>query len=197
MCRDDHPGWPEPRVAFRARREGDVAWQFSASRAAQRPSDGRRFATVILMGKDDDFGWPYCYHSTAVSTLVLSPEYGGNGTTGGRCDGMSSRPLGTAGAGAFYRKCHGWTVSRWRLPRVSRVVESGARAAGGVPRRVRALRRWKAERQLAGQGTSPPGTRCRTDPAARFESRLLQSIIIPTSESQPAAGLFGSSTPDM
>lgn len=33
----------------------------------------------------DDFGWPYCYWDGQRRMRVLAPEYGGNGTTVGRC----------------------------------------------------------------------------------------------------------------
>jgi len=32
-----------------------------------------------------DYGWPYCFHSTRAGRKVLSPEYGGDGRTVGRC----------------------------------------------------------------------------------------------------------------
>ncbi len=116
---------PCPELATRA-----GIWQFSASRAGQRHSEGTRFATGLrnttalgvrpgthqlygaTNGRDqlsgnwkfsdeynaenpgeeflsiasgDDFGWPYCYYSTVVQSLVLAPEYGGDGTTVGQC----------------------------------------------------------------------------------------------------------------
>jgi glucose/arabinose dehydrogenase len=33
----------------------------------------------------DDFGWPYCYHDSALGRRVLAPEYGGDATKPGRC----------------------------------------------------------------------------------------------------------------
>jgi glucose/arabinose dehydrogenase len=108
-------------------------WQFSATRAGQRHSEGARFATgarntmalgirpgttqlygathgrdqlgdnwgfseaynaenpgeeLLLVERDADFGWPYCYYSTELKSLVLAPEYGGNGKERGRCSGM-------------------------------------------------------------------------------------------------------------
>jgi glucose/arabinose dehydrogenase len=34
----------------------------------------------------DDFGWPYCYYDGQARQYRLAPEYGGNGTTTGRCE---------------------------------------------------------------------------------------------------------------
>ena len=34
----------------------------------------------------DDFGWPYCYYDWMQDEKVLMPEYGGDGSTVGRCD---------------------------------------------------------------------------------------------------------------
>lgn len=33
-----------------------------------------------------DYGWPYCYYDVIAAARVLSPEYGGDGRTPGRCD---------------------------------------------------------------------------------------------------------------
>lgn len=41
---------------------------------------------LLLMKKDGDYGWPYCYYDPFVGKLVLAPEYGGDGgKTVGRC----------------------------------------------------------------------------------------------------------------
>ncbi len=34
-----------------------------------------------------DFGWPYCYFDPQQGKRMMSPEYGGDGTTVGRCEG--------------------------------------------------------------------------------------------------------------
>ena len=41
----------------------------------------------MLISQGDDFGWPYCFYSTEVKSLVLAPEYGGDGRKIGRCAG--------------------------------------------------------------------------------------------------------------
>src|SRR5438094_937519 len=33
----------------------------------------------------DNFGWPYCFYDYTQNTLLLNPEYGGDGKTVGRC----------------------------------------------------------------------------------------------------------------
>ena len=40
---------------------------------------------LLRVNQGDDFGWPYCYYDHVKNQKVLSPEYGGNGTTTGRC----------------------------------------------------------------------------------------------------------------
>ena len=36
----------------------------------------------------DDFGWPYCFYNQFENKKVLNPEYGGDGKTVGRCEGV-------------------------------------------------------------------------------------------------------------
>jgi len=48
--------------------------------------------TLIEITRGDDFGWPYCYYDGRVRRYKLGPEYGGNGTTIGRC-GQLKAPL--------------------------------------------------------------------------------------------------------
>ncbi|HEU4747718.1 MAG TPA: hypothetical protein VFS56_04395 [Gemmatimonadaceae bacterium] len=40
---------------------------------------------MIRVGRGGDYGWPYCYHDMVSRSLVLSPEYGGDKRTAGRC----------------------------------------------------------------------------------------------------------------
>ena len=58
-------------------------WSFSDAYNAENPGE-----ELMAIDRGDDFGWPYCYYSTEVQSLVLSPEYGGDGTKVGRCAGM-------------------------------------------------------------------------------------------------------------
>jgi glucose/arabinose dehydrogenase len=41
----------------------------------------------FLLEEGDDCGWPYCYFDNQKGLKVLSPEYGGNGDSTGRCAG--------------------------------------------------------------------------------------------------------------
>jgi glucose/arabinose dehydrogenase/mono/diheme cytochrome c family protein len=42
---------------------------------------------VLLLQKGGDYGWPECYYDPAYKSLVLAPEYGGDGKTIGSCAG--------------------------------------------------------------------------------------------------------------
>jgi glucose/arabinose dehydrogenase len=37
------------------------------------------------LDKGSDIGWPYCFHDRRKNLKVLAPEYGGDGSRGGRC----------------------------------------------------------------------------------------------------------------
>jgi glucose/arabinose dehydrogenase len=55
-------------------------WGFSVERSAENP--GEEF---VRIERGDDFGWPYCYYDVDARSLVLAPEYGGDGKQIGRC----------------------------------------------------------------------------------------------------------------
>jgi glucose/arabinose dehydrogenase len=55
-------------------------WGFTPERSAENP--GEEFGRIE---RGDDYGWPYCYYDVDVKTLVLAPEYGGDGKQVGRC----------------------------------------------------------------------------------------------------------------
>ena len=40
---------------------------------------------MLQVAQGDVFGWPYCYHDSRVTRMILAPEYGGDGKTIGRC----------------------------------------------------------------------------------------------------------------
>jgi glucose/arabinose dehydrogenase len=44
---------------------------------------------LMLLKKDGDYGWPYCYYDPTVNKLILAPEYGGDGKKTGLCDGKT------------------------------------------------------------------------------------------------------------
>jgi glucose/arabinose dehydrogenase len=40
---------------------------------------------LSVLAPGTDRGWPYCYHDPRSNQMMLAPEYGGDGTTQGRC----------------------------------------------------------------------------------------------------------------
>ena len=44
----------------------------------------------VEVNAGDDFGWPYCYYDGQALQYRLAPEYGGNGTTTGRCEQLKA-----------------------------------------------------------------------------------------------------------
>jgi glucose/arabinose dehydrogenase len=53
---------------------------FTDAKNAETPAE-----ELFRVSEGDDFGWPYCYYDPELRKKVLAPEYGGNGTTVGRC----------------------------------------------------------------------------------------------------------------
>jgi glucose/arabinose dehydrogenase len=43
----------------------------------------------LKINKDQDYGWPYCYFDHLQGKQVLGPEFGGDGTTVGRCESIA------------------------------------------------------------------------------------------------------------
>lgn len=60
---------------------------YSAKANAEKPSE-----EFVRITEGADFGWPYCYHDPETGEKVLAPEYGGDGSTVGRC-GDKAMPL--------------------------------------------------------------------------------------------------------
>lgn len=58
---------------------------FSDAKNAESPAE-----ELFLVKEGDDFGWPYCYFDPEIRKNVLAPEYGGDGTTEGRCSRAKS-----------------------------------------------------------------------------------------------------------
>jgi glucose/arabinose dehydrogenase len=77
------PGTSELYGATHGRDQLSTNWDFSDAYNAENPGE-----ELVLIAQGDDFGWPYCYFSTEVKSLVLAPEYGGNGKEVGRCATM-------------------------------------------------------------------------------------------------------------
>ncbi len=42
----------------------------------------------LQINDGDSFGWPYCYFDPTVNKKMMGPEYGGDGKTQGRCEGI-------------------------------------------------------------------------------------------------------------
>ena len=58
---------------------------FSDSMSAELPAE----EMLEAKSAGADFGWPYCYYNQFVGKKLLNPEYGGDGKTVGRCDGVT------------------------------------------------------------------------------------------------------------
>jgi glucose/arabinose dehydrogenase len=58
---------------------------FSVEKSAETPAE-----ELLHVTKGADFGWPYCYYDPELKKKVMSPEYGGDGKTVGRCEGKQS-----------------------------------------------------------------------------------------------------------
>ena len=72
---------------------GDIAPElYSKEQSAELPSE-----EFLLVKKNSDFGWPYCYYDHLQKKKVLGPEYGGNGKTIGRCADKSQPIMGFPG----------------------------------------------------------------------------------------------------
>lgn len=74
-------------VAMHGRDQLDTLWpeRFNAEQNAERPAE-----TLLRVTEGANFGWPYCFFDTAQRTLVLNPEYGGDGKQVGRCGGFTA-----------------------------------------------------------------------------------------------------------
>ena len=65
---------------------------FSAWQNAVLPSE-----EFMRVSEGADFGWPYCYYDHMKRQKVLAPEYGGDGTSVGRCADMELPVMGFPG----------------------------------------------------------------------------------------------------
>jgi glucose/arabinose dehydrogenase len=77
-------------------------WGYTDAQNAELPAE-----EFLDVESGDDFGWPYCYFDWQRRTKVLAPEYGGDGTTVGRCAEKKDPRIGFPGhwapmAIAFY-----------------------------------------------------------------------------------------------
>lgn len=60
---------------------------FSVERSAENPGE-----ELVRIDAGRDYGWPYCYYDVDQRTLLLAPEYGGDGRTAGLC-ATKTQPL--------------------------------------------------------------------------------------------------------
>lgn len=65
---------------------------FTDAMSAELPSE-----EFFRVRQGQDFGWPYCYYDHMQNKKLLAPEYGGNGQTTGRCDGVEKPILAFPG----------------------------------------------------------------------------------------------------
>ena len=60
---------------------------FTEQKSAENPAE-----ELFRLDEGADFGWPYCYYDLDLKKKVMSPEYGGDGQTEGRCASVA-QPL--------------------------------------------------------------------------------------------------------
>ena len=53
---------------------------FTEQKSAENPAE-----ELFRLDEGGDFGWPYCYYDIDLKKKVMSPEYGGDGQTEGKC----------------------------------------------------------------------------------------------------------------
>ena len=58
---------------------------FSTEQSAENPGE-----KLVRVDRGGDYGWPYCYYDVDRKTLVLAPEYGGDGQKTGQCTSKTS-----------------------------------------------------------------------------------------------------------
>lgn len=61
---------------------------FTTAQDMQLPAE-----EIYAVRQRDDHGWPYCYFDPMRNQMVPAPEYGGNGTTVGRCSTVAAPAL--------------------------------------------------------------------------------------------------------
>jgi glucose/arabinose dehydrogenase len=57
---------------------------FTAEKSAENPGE-----ELVRIDRGSDYGWPYCYYDVDRKTLVLAPEYGGDGQKTAQCSGKT------------------------------------------------------------------------------------------------------------
>jgi glucose/arabinose dehydrogenase len=74
------PGSGELWATVHGRDQLAQNWGFDERTSAENPGE-----ELVRVSEGDDFGWPYCYYDVGRKTKVLAPEFGGDGTSVGRC----------------------------------------------------------------------------------------------------------------
>jgi glucose/arabinose dehydrogenase len=74
-------------IVMNSRDQLDTLWpeHFTAKDNAERPAE----PMFRVDKQNEDFGWPYCFFDYPAQKILLNPEYGGDGTTAGRCSQVS------------------------------------------------------------------------------------------------------------
>lgn len=77
-----HAGLDQLYVVQHGRDDLHRLWpdRFTEEQNNQLPAE-----ELFAVDEGDDFGWPYCYYDHFKSQKLLGPEYGGDGSTVGRC----------------------------------------------------------------------------------------------------------------
>lgn len=89
-----HPETGQVYAAVHGRDQLHALWPdlYTQEESAAKPS-----GEFVAVDMGDDFGWPYCYHDPQTDEKVLAPEYGGDGSEVGRCDGYEDPLIGFPG----------------------------------------------------------------------------------------------------
>ncbi|HYB98385.1 MAG TPA: hypothetical protein VEC57_04550 [Candidatus Limnocylindrales bacterium] len=76
------PGTGEPWGVTHGRDSLSMLWPtlYTPQQNAEKVAE-----ELVHLQRGDDFGWPYCFHDLQLGKKILSPEYGGDGKTVGRC----------------------------------------------------------------------------------------------------------------
>jgi len=87
LTRNPFDGFLYATVHGRDQLHGSWPNLFSVERSAENPGE-----ELVRIERGRDYGWPYCYYDVDRRTLLLSPEYGGDGRTAGQC-ATKTQPL--------------------------------------------------------------------------------------------------------
>ena len=169
-----------PRSAAR-----ELAELYTAEQGFELPAE-----KIMILKQGASYGWPKCYFDpSAEASSCSAPEYGGDGGKHvGDCaqaaPPVAAFPAHWAPNDLKIYKAHAVPerLSRRRVHRLPRLVESRARSAGRLQRRVPAAGRRQAVRRLS--SSSP------TDLPARTRSRAAPRIVRPGLAVGPDGALY-------